>query len=188
MEPGAWGTWLTEPIGVTVTPRTSPAPPRPQRTPAPQVPHTHSRHRHGFRGSLLGHRDTLQQPLQSVGLTLQVPQVTQLPSLLLPHPRSSMSSSHCPQGTQQLPGVTPTQLGPSTESRSRAGDSHGWEGGGDNLQLLTEPLPQAHFHLWESQESQERQEPTPTARRGCMPAGREGKEEQLHCWGTREQN
>lgn len=40
-EPGAWGTWLTEPIRFTVAPRTSPAPPQPQKTPAPQLPHTH---------------------------------------------------------------------------------------------------------------------------------------------------
>lgn len=40
-EPGAWGTWPAEPIGVTASPRTSPAPPRPQGTPAPRLPHGH---------------------------------------------------------------------------------------------------------------------------------------------------
>lgn len=57
-KPGVWGTWLTEPIRVTVTPRTSPAPPRPQGTPAPQLPHTHRAVRaHGCPAQMLCSRE-----------------------------------------------------------------------------------------------------------------------------------
>lgn len=150
-EPGAWGTRLTEPVRVPVKPRTSPAPPRPQRTPAPELPGPPGElHRPPSPLPVQQHPQQTQTQVQGKFIGTQGhtpaapawPDPARPPGHSAPSPPAATSPlQHLPHTVpraQQSPGVTPSQLGPVTDSRARAGDSHGWE---DDRASTTSALP-----------------------------------------------